>query len=370
MPIRQAVWKVGAQPAPLVESKLATEALLEEMIVKAPSILSDEWMLIGRQEETGYGGRIDLLAIAPDGSIVLIELKRDRTPREVVAQAIDYAGWVEELKPEDIAAIYARFAPGRNLAEDFKQRFGQPLDEESLNASHQIIVVASSLDDSTERIVAYLNKREIPINVLCFQVFTHGTEQLLSRSWLLDPVQTQENTTTTTAGPKEPWNGEFYAAYGVGPNRSWEEAIEHGFVSAGGGEWYTKTLRTLNVGDRIWVLAPGYGYVGVGRVVGRAQPAREFRIVTPNGERPAMEVLTQGAYHREFIDDPEKCEVFVPIRWIETKPLTSAVQEIGLFGNQNTVCRPQSPKWRYTIERLKEKFAKAAVSQPGSVGNR
>jgi RecB family endonuclease NucS len=46
-------------------------------------------MLIGRQENTGHGGRIDLVALAPDASLVLIELKRDKTPREVVAQALD-----------------------------------------------------------------------------------------------------------------------------------------------------------------------------------------------------------------------------------------------------------------------------------------
>ena len=63
-------------------------------------------MLIGGQEDTGYGGRINLLAIAPDGSLVLIELKRNRTPREVVGP--DYAGWVEKLRPEEIAAIYSR----------------------------------------------------------------------------------------------------------------------------------------------------------------------------------------------------------------------------------------------------------------------
>src|SRR5271157_3225996 len=94
MPIRHAIWRVAPKPDPLAESSLAKEQLLEDMIVAAPPILSDEWMLIGRQEDTGYGGRIDLLAIAPDGSLVLIELKRDRTPREVVAQALDYASWV------------------------------------------------------------------------------------------------------------------------------------------------------------------------------------------------------------------------------------------------------------------------------------
>ena len=102
MPIRTTLWKVGPQPQPLAESSLAKEQLLEDMIVTAPRMLSDEWMLIGRQEDTGFGGRIDLLAIAPDGSLVLIELKRDRTPRNVVAQALDYPSWVEKLRAEEV----------------------------------------------------------------------------------------------------------------------------------------------------------------------------------------------------------------------------------------------------------------------------
>src|SRR5437870_9550503 len=141
MPIRTALWKVGPQPQPLAESSLTREQLLEDMIVTAPHLLSDEWMLIGRQEDTGLGGRVDLLAIAPDGSLILIELKRERTPREVVAQALDYASWVEKLRAEDIAAIYSRFAPDRSLTQDFRQRFRQDLDEETLNQSHQIIIV-------------------------------------------------------------------------------------------------------------------------------------------------------------------------------------------------------------------------------------
>lgn len=54
-------------------------------------------MIIGHQENTLDKGRIDLLAIAPDASLILIKLKRDRTPREVVAQALDYASWVDDL---------------------------------------------------------------------------------------------------------------------------------------------------------------------------------------------------------------------------------------------------------------------------------
>ncbi|MBR0655779.1 PDDEXK family nuclease [Plastoroseomonas arctica] len=61
------------------------------MIVAVLQMLWDACMLIGRQERTLHAGRMDQLAIAPDGSLVPIELKLDRTPCDVVAQALDYA---------------------------------------------------------------------------------------------------------------------------------------------------------------------------------------------------------------------------------------------------------------------------------------
>jgi hypothetical protein len=368
LPIRTAIWRVGAQPELLAESVLAKEQVLEEMIVAAPRLLSEEWLLIGRQEDTGFGGRIDLLAVAPDGSLILIELKRDRTPREVVAQALDYASWVVRLKAEDIAAIYSRFAPGRDLGHDFRQRFGEDLDEETLNQSHQIIIVAASLDDSSERIVAYLSERDVPINVLCFQVFTHGAAQFLSRAWLLDPVRTQVSAAAKPAGPNEPWNGEFYCSFGEGESRSWQDAVQYGFICGGGGAWYSKTLQLLSPGDRLWVKVPGSGFVGVGRAIGRAQPAGTFTVAGALGEMPVLEVAKRGKYHREFLHDLERCEYFVPVQWLQTVPLESAVQEIGLFGNQNTICKPTAPKWRSTVERLKERFPD--FSKPAEAPNK
>jgi len=349
MPIRHAIWKVGPQPEALSSSLLVNEALLENMIVAAPGLLSDEWMLIGRQE-ISLAGKIDLLGIAPDGALVLIELKRDRTPREVVAQALDYASWVEKLRAEEVDAIYRRFASGRSLAEDFRTRFGHDLDEDSLNQNHQIVIVAAALDDSTERIVAYLNERDVPINVLFFQVFAHGAEQMISRVWLLDPIHSPVVT------PPDSWNGEFYVSFGFSDSRSWDDAVEYGFICAGGGLWYTRTLQLLGPGDRVWVKVPGRGFVGVGRVLRTAQPVSAFKVKKPAGEVPILEAAKRANYHREFVADPERCEYFVPVRWVQTVPLEKGFQEIGLFGNENTVCKPTAAKWRSTVERLKVRF--------------
>lgn len=89
MPLHHAIWQVGDKPTPLQPSQLASEEQLREMIIQDPRILSKDWMVTGREVPTYAGCRLDLLAIEPDCSLVLIELKRHRTPREVVAQSID-----------------------------------------------------------------------------------------------------------------------------------------------------------------------------------------------------------------------------------------------------------------------------------------
>jgi hypothetical protein len=354
MPIKHSIWTVGDTPTPLPPDRLLSEQKLEDMIVADPTILSPDWMLIGRQEPTPFGGRIDLLAIMPDASLVLIELKRDRTPREVVAQALDYASWVKALTPEKIAQIYQRFSKGGTLDDAFKSRFGTSLEEESLNKSHQIILVASELDDATERIIRYLSDSDLAINVVFFRVFRHGTDQLLSRAWFIDPGETQANVATTTKHTegKEPWNGEYYVS--LGGDCTWEDAREHGFVSAGGGAWYTQTLKALSPGDRVWVKIPGKGYVGVGRVTESVQSLRELKL---DGV-PCLDVLKTAERLRERAEDPELIEAFVRVEWLDTVPENKAFNEVGLFGNQNTVCQPTTPKWRHTVERLKTYFKK------------
>jgi Endonuclease NucS len=357
MPIHHAIWTVGDRPASLSPGKLISEKQLEDMIVADPRILSNEWMLIARQAYTYGQNKLDLLAIAPDGSLVLIELKRDRTPRDLVAQALDYAAWVENLSAEHIAKIYSTFSNGGSLNEAFLKRFGAELDEDSLNSAHQIILVASELDASTERIINYLNARDVAINAVFFQVFKHNDGLLLSRAWLIDPSETQANVISATRvrGEKEPWNGEFYVSYG---HRSWDDARTYGFVSAGGGRWYSKTLDSLNPGDRIWVKIPKTGYVGVGRVIETVQPVRDMTLMTDAGPKPALEVLKDRAEFSQHADDPDMAEYAVRVEWLDAVPEATAINEVGLFGNQNTVCQPTTVKWRHTVDRLKTYFKK------------
>jgi hypothetical protein len=237
------------------------------------------------------------------------------------------------------------------------------LDEEQLNGSHQIVIVASSLDPSTERIVNYLSGMDVAINAIFFQVFQDGNSQYLSRAWLIDPVETESKASSGGPSAKGEWNGEYYVSFGHEPKgRNWNDAVKYGFISGGGGSWYSQTLAQLAPGDRVWVNVPRHGYVGVGRVTGSVVRASEFQ-VDIDGNRHRFLDIAEGNYGRESANDEEKSEYFVPVRWIETRPLTKAVSEVGFFGNQHTVCRPRTTKWNHTVDRLKRHFPTVAEKQ-------
>jgi len=107
MPIEVGIWRLGGKPEKVSASVIDSELMLEDALAKDLSILSSQLMLVGRQIVTSYGKFIDILAMDVSGNLSIIELKKNRTPREVVAQLIDYASWAQSLSYEDIAAIYA-----------------------------------------------------------------------------------------------------------------------------------------------------------------------------------------------------------------------------------------------------------------------
>ena len=43
--------------------------------------------VVARQVQTAFGGRIDILALDAEANLLVLELKRERTPREVIAHS-------------------------------------------------------------------------------------------------------------------------------------------------------------------------------------------------------------------------------------------------------------------------------------------
>lgn len=343
MPVEFAIWRLDGETRKLESSKLPSEAQLEALLTSDISILGLDLLVIGRQVVTAYGKKIDLLAIDRDGAVHVIELKRDKTPREVVAQALDYGSWVKSLTYEQIAATHAQFAEAP-LEVAFEERFESPIPE-VLNQNHHLVIVASELDASTERIVNYLSADYgVPVNVLFFRYFTDDGRAYLARTWLIAPSDAEAHTQTAAAGgKKEPWNGtDFYVSFGEGDHRSWDDAREYGFVSGGGRKWYWQTLELLQPGARVFVCIPHRGYVGVGEVVAPSVPVRDFVVLLDGSEVSILNTPFKAPNMGEFADATEKSEHLVRVRWTKTVPADKAVWEKGMFANQNTACALRS----------------------------
>ena len=170
----------------LKRESVEQEKKLHDWLEEDISLISDDLLVIGREVQTDFNKSIDLLCLDRDGNIVIIELKRDRAPRDVLAQILEYASWVDDLPSDkilEVASIYLQ-KKGTDLEEAFREKFDDELPE-SLNSSHKMLIVASELDAQTERVLNYLSKRDIDINAVTFSYFRDGENEYLARAVLI-----------------------------------------------------------------------------------------------------------------------------------------------------------------------------------------
>lgn len=334
MTINMNLWKVEANGLKEVSrSKLDKEDRLEKWIEQDISILDLDLLLIGRQVPTPYGGRIDLLAMDSDANLIILELKKDKTPRDVVAQALDYASWVKDLSYKEIESIVLKYLD-KSLAEVFTERFLMALPEE-LNREHSIVIMASELDSSSERIVRYLSsEHNLNINCIFFEFFKEDDQEFLGRSWLMDP---QEVAVRTQSEKVPPWSGLYFVNVGEGEHRSWEDCRKYGFMSAGQGKRYSSSMKKLKPGDRVLAYLKGRGYVGYGEVTSSAVMVKDFEW-DDKGSLLLDQPLKQPNISRNK-DDAEMADWTVGVKWHKTVPKESAVTMPGIFANQNVVCK-------------------------------
>ncbi|WP_299538249.1 endonuclease NucS domain-containing protein [uncultured Streptomyces sp.] len=365
MPLEFGLWRVDDdRPKRVATRPMALESRLEDLIEADPDILGKRLLLIGRQVPTDHGKFIDLLGIDAEGGLHVLELKRSRTPREVVAQLLDYGSWVQGLGNEDVREKYAAYARARGLAEELDEAFalrfgGGPPDV--LNSTHTLTVVASEVDAATERIVTYLaSGYQVPLNVLFFRHFEEDGRSYLARTWLIDDVEAVAPAGPQGRGKQEPWNGkDWYVSFGAEPGgRAWDDARRYGFVSAGGGDWFSRTLRSLPVGARVFTHIPKTGYVGVGTVAGEALPFQDAVLNVDGESRRTTDLPLKGDYRSgtgapDAEDREDRREWVVPVEWEAAVPEGKALWRTGFFANQNSACKLRA---RFTIDEVSRHF--------------
>jgi RecB family endonuclease NucS len=62
------------------------ESVCEDVLNEDIGVLDPSLMVVGRRVPTAFGKFIDILAVDGEGDLTIVELKRNRTPREVAAK--------------------------------------------------------------------------------------------------------------------------------------------------------------------------------------------------------------------------------------------------------------------------------------------
>ncbi|MEZ5432405.1 MAG: hypothetical protein R3F31_14755 [Verrucomicrobiales bacterium] len=152
----------------------------------------------------------------------------------------------------------------------------------------------------------------------------------------------------------EPGTGSSRFLYDT-TSRSGED-VRYGFISAVEAAGGSQTLKLLSPGDRVRVKIPKTGYVGVGVVREAVQAVNDFKVETPEGERPCLDVLQHADQYQQRAHDPEKASISVKVDWPRHRSGQEAVNEVGLSAIKTRSANPAPPKWRHTVERLKTHF--------------
>lgn len=163
-----------------------------------------------------------------------------------------------------------------------------------------------------------------------------------AQTWAQNLLEALKNASISTSGTYREWNGkDWYVAFGDDECRKWSDARQHGFVSAGGGDWYSRTFKTVPVGSRVFAYIPSVGYVGAGITTEPAVPFKQSKLSYLSN--------LEGTYTHTN----GELEYILPVKWINTFEASEGFYQRGMFASQHSACKLREEK---TLKLLYEKF--------------
>ena len=110
--------------------------------------------------------------------------------------------------------------------------------------------------------------------------------------------------------------------------RAWEDYLKYGFICSGGGPRWIEHIKDLNKGDIVVMYLTGKGFVGIGKVMTDAVPARDFKI----RKKSILDINTIGSYDRNK-DNINKCQWIAKVKWIRKVQKEEAKKVKGINVN-------------------------------------
>jgi hypothetical protein len=179
------LWKIAKKgPVKVNETSLKKEELLEENLEEwiniDPSILGEPLLILGRQVKIhDTRDRLDLLAVDPQGSSVIIEIKRGKLKDPVDMQALRYASYISKWKFEDFETVYYNYRGKTGdsdhnfnaVFESFCAEVGVEEVPVLINENQRIIIVGTSVRDKLGSVALWLYEHAIDIKIIEFSTY-------------------------------------------------------------------------------------------------------------------------------------------------------------------------------------------------------
>ena len=195
------LWKVVENKLVEINSNnLDYEDRIHKWIEDDISVVLPDAILIGSKIKTDHGKEIDLLAIDENGDLIILELKRGLTTREVTAQVLDYASWIHTLDEDGINDILDKNGVEKTVSELMSEKFDDYEEDIEINENQKIYIVGSSIDLITERICKYLAGIGLQINVLTFDYFQDNNNEFIARNFLVTESDSPKDTAKKRKG--------------------------------------------------------------------------------------------------------------------------------------------------------------------------
>jgi CRISPR/Cas system-associated endoribonuclease Cas2 len=165
-------------PTDFTSENLLERYDIQEWIEKTPDILGEDFLIIGKELLLLSGSRLDLLAIDKNARLVIIELKRDESGKDVDWQAIKYTSYCSNFLVEEIISHYASYL--NSDEEEAKARIDEFIDEELeiLNHSQRIILVSKEYHSDVISAVLWLRDYGVDIECLRLKPFLDDSGEL------------------------------------------------------------------------------------------------------------------------------------------------------------------------------------------------
>jgi len=186
---------------------------IEEFIETHPKILDNDFFIIGRQVPTTTKTRVDLMGLDKEGNVIIIEIKKGQSPREVVSQIIEYGVWAEGIQYEDLNEIAKeKHLPNfPDLYKKYEQEFKTI--PEPFNENQRLYIVAEKIDEKIEDMCRYLRVRGIDIKCVELNFFEKGGQRLVNTNVVVGTEETiYQDLTDEVQSSQITWDDKLNAA--------------------------------------------------------------------------------------------------------------------------------------------------------------